>query len=753
MLQLISLLGTVAELCRVPSVHSSRTAAVALAALLLGTLPGCFGDDFPITIGFSSEPAPFNARLAASYKALGEDCSPFEIRRDLFATWSDPFDYFGTPITRCTDPDGRDRLLSGPVLNLTESISIEGCENPFLGQGDLSTAGPWIITSASCFDGQTSTFRIVAGEIGVGGSVAWETVLEIGDTFEGGGEFVDPRFIFPYISAGYDGEQPFFGIAVKLTFTGNPANPDIAIALCRRGGAGSWTCAPEYVAGQGALASFEDFRSLGVSIDCAPGLIAGDPGCAIPASPSVGFGLGTVFDPNAFPPPPADAIAMGFFDGGAPTFVANLGDTIPGIGFEDRSYASFGLELGWAPRRGAFAARDDQGDDYLIGFDWGDADEWVIAFEGDAFEGSDGSFDEAFGPTTFDNLVAFTNFEFEASSFSTQLVYQSDRDDKRGQLRTLQRTGVDVSEGQTISSADISVRGFDQRVLVNGIARESIADRRLLATPLRSFETLDDRASAVYGSDAIAGVVNVITRADRAVSTSHDVGVTGIESLAITPEGELFAGSGEVIDSPLYQVDRTTHQATLVGNTGIGGIVGLAATASDLYGTNGSDLYQLDETNGSASFIGAFEDELENPVTGVAGMTWIPVLEILAALTADGEVYEVDPLTAGLQPLFSVVLEDSDFSGISAQSEEDVSVSSRDGRLFQVGFTFQFGAGSGAGPADPPVSLVAILDTGDAAITGLAAEPVPEPAAVWLGLASLAALAGLRRRGPSAPTG
>jgi hypothetical protein len=721
--------------------RAARLFTFALAALALA-LQGCEGDPLPLTIATSNDPAPVGARLSTGFDNGVPECGNDETELDLYASYPrGGFGLFGVLVTRCTRSDGSDRLLPGVEYDLTQNLTIAGCPGPFLNNRDYGAAGAWIITEARCFDGQNVSFRIVAGEMTTGGNVVWETVFEQGEQLDDGLEYVDPRFIIPFISAGFDGVQPFFAMGIKVRTPGSTGDPQIGIGLCRRNGPGDWNCRAEYLVGSGDLSVYLDLGAVRVDVDCPPKSLPGSADCPAPATPTLAMMFRDDFDPAAFPPPDITALAEGSFDAATLRFIARKDDAVPG--FSPRIYASFGEGFGLGRGGGAFAATDDQGNDYALRWQFQVTDEIVIAVEGDPVEGTNSRIDQLFNFSYYDGRAVFSNFE--ESTGAEQILYESGRAGNMSRIRSLFRKHIDVVANKTITDVDISSRGFDQRVILSGVAH-SVSDRLILAVPIDSFELLDEGATSLYGSYAIGGVLNVISRERRSVDESFDIGSLDAQSLALTANGVLLAGSGEPTLSPLYRINRITHQPELIANTSLGGIVGLAATKTRVYATNGSELHSIDPDTGDTGFIGSFLDAMGASVEDVSGMSGLPNSERIVAVSESGFVWEVDPVTARLDLRNSLSLPGGPLRSIAATTTSDVVVGAEDGRAFQLGLALAFGGGAGAGSAPADVLLQTILDTGDAPLAGLAVEAVPEPGPLGLALSALLGVAALRQR-------
>ncbi|KAA3630547.1 MAG: hypothetical protein DWQ08_06260, partial [Proteobacteria bacterium] len=89
----------------------------------------------------------------------------------------------------------------------------------------------------------------------------------------------------------------------------------------------------------------------------------------------------------------------------------------------------------------------------------------------------------------------------------------------------LERTGV-------TSASDLLKKRSGRLVLVNGNRSSVEALTRIPGNAIESVEVLRDGASAVYGSDAIGGVVNVITRDDSRAPTLSDA-LSGYSGLTL----------------------------------------------------------------------------------------------------------------------------------------------------------------------------------------------------------------------------
>lgn len=130
--------------------------------------------------------------------------------------------------------------------------------------------------------------------------------------------------------------------------------------------------------------------------------------------------------------------------------------------------------------------------------------------------------------------------------------------------------------------ANLRSLGFNRTlVLLNGQRFVTDIDGAvdLSAIPMAlvdRIEVLQDGASAIYGSDAIAGVINVITRSnyeggevgEYVGRTSHDDGARQAYHLTYGYKGDRWSASGGVeytLDDPIFAGDRTISAVPVYG--------------------------------------------------------------------------------------------------------------------------------------------------------------------------------------------
>ncbi len=714
-----------------------------LALLAAGPLPmGCDFNTFPILLDdFNQSGSVFGRWFAPGYDNGVQDCEDDEFESDLYVSWPllEQFEIRASLVTRCRRPDGLDRLQVGPVLNLTENLSIDGCENPFPNLSDYSGAANWIVTDVFCNDGLS---RVVAGEIQPNGSVDYEVVLTQGQEMDDGLEYVDPRFVIPYFSMGYDGVQPFFAMGIKIRNLGTQEEPRIAVGLCWRTDQG-WVCVSEYEVGQGELASYGDLHSVRADVGCPTGSLLGDDDCLEPAPRVLALAFRDSF--QQFPFLPATAVAEGDFLGGPLNFIARQGDEIPG--FAPRTYQDFGGTLGnlaFGRGGGSFSARDDLGFNLVANWTYTDSDEQVIAVEGDAIEGTDAQVGEIENVSWSEDRTVFGNFDTAASLRLAAAASRLGTGPIR--IRGLYRPGLDVVDNAVVDDSTTFIRGLERGMLVNGVRTPGF-QYKVSLLPLDTIESVSVDASSVYGSEAVAGTLNVITRDTREVEESFDLGETGFRALTLFGGDRLLAGSSDPTDASLWEIDRDTHLPARIGDTGIpDGIQGLAARLGDLYATNGYQLFMVDPETAARVMIGDFADDSETPVVDMSGLAWDASRDELFGVSRSGSLWAIDTLTARVDWRLAIPDVGGEPRSLAIGGPFDFNVGKENGTAYQLGASLRFGGGSGGGAGSPDVQLQAIADIGDAPLEGLALEPVPEPEAWVLAAASLAAIAVLRRR-------
>ncbi|MFC4728547.1 TonB-dependent receptor plug domain-containing protein [Coralloluteibacterium thermophilus] len=179
------------------------------------------------------------------------------------------------------------------------------------------------------------------------------------------------------------------------------------------------------------------------------------------------------------------------------------------------------------------------------------------------------------------------------------------------------------NSGWSSGAAGIGLRGLSQkntlvlldgrRVANYGFPTGGLSDTfvNLNALPLvavERIEVLKDGASAVYGSDAVAGVINIITRRDvdgieigGSLGTSHEGGLDERRFKLVGGRGDL-AGDGYSVVYSLegYQRERLDQHERALTRSGIyddfpgGGWNGWSAKGARLLGANGESIPLLD---------------------------------------------------------------------------------------------------------------------------------------------------------------
>ena len=117
--------------------------------------------------------------------------------------------------------------------------------------------------------------------------------------------------------------------------------------------------------------------------------------------------------------------------------------------------------------------------------------------------------------------------------------------------------------------------------------------------------------------------------------------------LAISNTGVIYLSS-EKDNTPLYSVNKLTGEATLIGETGIEDITGLAFLDGILYGVSDEtdSLYTLNTSTGVATLVGAFGESM-NSELGAAGIPndAISGAGFIYVVDDTGKVLKVDPFT------------------------------------------------------------------------------------------------------------
>ncbi|PLW70800.1 TonB-dependent receptor [Pseudohalioglobus lutimaris] len=126
-------------------------------------------------------------------------------------------------------------------------------------------------------------------------------------------------------------------------------------------------------------------------------------------------------------------------------------------------------------------------------------------------------------------------------------------------------TATVTLRGLPASNTLVLING--RRVANNGLAGESVDLNSIAPDAVERIEILKDGASAIYGSDAIAGVVNVITRRDfHGVLAEAYYGETGEGDLETStqtlqygtglPDGSFFITASRYQQDPIFSRDR-----------------------------------------------------------------------------------------------------------------------------------------------------------------------------------------------------
>jgi iron complex outermembrane recepter protein len=238
-----------------------------------------------------------------------------------------------------------------------------------------------------------------------------------------------------------------------------------------------------------------------------------------------------------------------------------------------------------------------------------------------------------------------------------------------GALRNI-TTGTNGSDG----TQNVSMRGLGANrtlVLVNGrrwvgdISGTGSTDLNTIPTSVvERIEVLKDGASAIYGSDAIAGVINVITRKniDGAEATAYfggyakGDGVQEAYDFTIGASSERMSaviGISYTQQDPVFAGDRKIARVPVFGGGDeLSG--GLFGSASNLYGsfTRCSDAYAVNPLNGFRSCTSA--GPADTLIPGEDGRQ-VADFRNFVSFTTDGsgrsDRYNFAPVNYILQPI------------------------------------------------------------------------------------------------------
>ncbi|HEX8739817.1 MAG TPA: TonB-dependent receptor [Casimicrobiaceae bacterium] len=173
-------------------------------------------------------------------------------------------------------------------------------------------------------------------------------------------------------------------------------------------------------------------------------------------------------------------------------------------------------------------------------------------------------------------IITRDEIEKTGATTAMQLMQTVSANNSLGSLNLTSGVGISSANGEQ----SISLRGLSPQhtlVLINGHRIEGfpgegpgVAGQNLSAIPISAIErveVLKDGASAIYGSDAVAGVVNFITRSDY---TGGEV--TGYYAVPSGPgDGKQWTGNGTLgfgnLDKDKYNVFATLsylHQNSLL---------------------------------------------------------------------------------------------------------------------------------------------------------------------------------------------
>jgi hypothetical protein len=110
--------------------------------------------------------------------------------------------------------------------------------------------------------------------------------------------------------------------------------------------------------------------------------------------------------------------------------------------------------------------------------------------------------------------------------------------------------------------------------------------------------------------------------------------------------GVMYAVSTDISESSLYTIDLTTGEATLIGSTGVEGLIDIACDGSGMIYGNclvSDAIYQLDPATGASTYVGPTGYDANY----AQSMAWDPATDqiFLAAYGASGELRLLDKTT------------------------------------------------------------------------------------------------------------
>jgi iron complex outermembrane receptor protein len=187
---------------------------------------------------------------------------------------------------------------------------------------------------------------------------------------------------------------------------------------------------------------------------------------------------------------------------------------------------------------------------------------------------------------------------------------------------------------QVAGSSSIDQKGFGSSytlVLLNGnrlpgnaIASSFVDINQVPLAAVERIEYLEEGASAIYGSDAVAGVVNIITKKDMdgvSFSTSYGTNVAEHDGDEIT--AQLVAGASNEKTSMLFAFDYWERKPVMAVNRELGSTgyhpLGTDYDGRSSYGTPGFvDVYYTPAGGERTELITPFSD-CPDEATGVSG--------------------------------------------------------------------------------------------------------------------------------------
>ncbi len=207
----------------------------------------------------------------------------------------------------------------------------------------------------------------------------------------------------------------------------------------------------------------------------------------------------------------------------------------------------------------------------------------------------------------------------------------------------LGQSNASINSGSTLGGSAVSIHGLQTLVLLNGrrltdAAAEAagggaFTDLNLFPTALvKRVEVLKDGASAIYGTEAVGGVINVILDqefqgflfsaryGDTEAARVEDQRYSAIFGIG-DAKGHVVVGAEYVEQDPIFNRDRDFASPSF-GTTTYAGIVRLGATLAGLPAGTAVAPYVLNPALNSPTDVAAANPGVPTPVTALPGGTY-----------------------------------------------------------------------------------------------------------------------------------